>query len=102
VKRVLLAVAVAGLLAVFSGRAQASEPYYYDPYTLEAPVPPAPYYDPYYQLHVIHYQLYLRSYPTVVYPYYVRRVPVVVAAPPVVVLPAGVLKAATPVRSRVR
>jgi len=102
VKRLLLSIAVAGLVTAFSGTAQASDGYYYDPYSIEAPVPPALYYDPYYQLHLIHYQLYLRSYSTVVYPYYVRRVPVVVVAPPVVPVPAGALKAANPARGRVR
>jgi hypothetical protein len=90
VKKFLLAIAMFGLVAVFSGTARAYDAYYYDsydPYAVEAQS-----YDPYYELHLIHYQLYLRSYPTVIYPYYyvVRPAPVFVGAPPVVVAPTSV------------
>jgi hypothetical protein len=65
VKRLLLAIAAAGLATVCSGTVQAHDPYseIYDPY-IEAPHPSS--YDPYYQLHVIHYQLYRKSYPPLV------------------------------------
>jgi hypothetical protein len=86
VKKLLLAIAMLSLVTVFSGTARAYYPYYYesyDPYIVEVQS-----YDPYYELHQIHYQLYLRSYPTVVYPYYVRPVRVFVGAPVVVTTPA--------------
>jgi hypothetical protein len=86
VKKFLLAIAMLSLVTVFSGTARAYDAYYYDsyePYIVEAQS-----YDPYYELHQIHYQLYLRSYSTVVYPYYVRPVRVFVGAPPVVIAPA--------------
>ncbi len=85
-KKLLLAIATLSLVTVFSGTARAYYPYYYEsyaPYSVEVQS-----YDPYYELHQIHYQLYLRSYPTVVYPYYVRPVRVFVGAPVVVTTPA--------------
>jgi hypothetical protein len=88
VKKLLLAIAMLSLVTVFSGTARAYDSYYYesyDPYAVE--VQP---YDPYYELHQIHYQLYLRSYPTVVYPYYVRPVRVFVGAPTFVTAPAPI------------
>jgi hypothetical protein len=89
VKKLLLAIAMLSLVTVFSGTARAYDPYYYesyDPYSVEVQS-----YDPYYELHQIHYQLYLRSYPTVIYPYYyvVRPAPFFVGAPAVFTAPAS-------------
>jgi hypothetical protein len=88
VRKLFLPIAILTVLMIYSGTARAYDPYAYasyDAYPVEAPS-----YDPYYELHQIHYQLYLRSYPTVVYPYYViRPVPVFVGAPPVVVAPVS-------------
>jgi hypothetical protein len=97
-KTLLTVVALSVLVAVLSGSAQAHDPYYdpYDPYVADVPS-----YDPYYRLHLIHYQLYPKSYPTVVYPYYVRRAPVVVVTPPLVAVPAREFRT-RPLKARVR
>ena len=98
-KTFLSAIAIASLVAVDSSVAQAYDPYYYyeayDPYAVS--VQYAPPYDPYYELHQIHYQLYLRPYVVYPYPFFVpspARV-VVVGPPPVV----GAPFVATPVRA---
>jgi hypothetical protein len=90
VKIFLSAIAIASLVAIYSGVAQAYDPYYdvYDPYAVPAQ------YDPYYELHQIHYQLYLKPYS---YPFFVTSpARVIVVAPPVVV---GTPFVATPARA---
>jgi len=70
-------------MAAFAGpaAAQAYDPY--DPYGTYAIDPQyAQSYDPYYELHQIHYQLYLRSYGYYPYPYYTAAPRFVVVAPP--------------------
>jgi hypothetical protein len=92
VKIFLSAIAIASLVAVYSGAAQAYDPYYdaYDPYAV--PVQ----YDPYYELHQIHYQLYLRPYAVYPYPFFIPSpARVVVVGSPVVV---GMPFVATPAR----
>jgi hypothetical protein len=106
VKILLLAVALLALAAILSGTAQAYDPYYdpnyYDPYNPNVGVDYAAPYDPYYELHLIHYQLYLRSYPYP-YPYYVVPLPVFpVRTPPVVVAPSRTVRTVQPVRARGR
>ncbi len=101
-KTLLLAIAVLSLI-VYSGQAQAYDPYFYDPYDVGVQyVQPD---DPYYELHQIHYQLYLRPYSFYPYPYFVpspARV-VVIGAPaigaPVIAKPARA-RAAQPARRR--
>ena len=105
-KTFLSAIAIASLVAVYSGVAQAYDPYYDDPYgSYDVNVQYVqPYYDPYYELHLIHYQLYLRPYSVYPYPYFVAspaRV-VVVGAPPVIGTPAisAPARVAQPARRR--
>ena len=61
-KIILLALLAASLLFIHAKAAQAYDPYPY--YAAGVPYPP-PSYDPYYELHLIHYQLYRNPY----YPY---------------------------------
>lgn len=99
-KILLLAVATLSLVAVYTGTAPAYDPYSYDPYDpYNVSVQYVPPYDPYYELHQIHYQLYLRPYSLYPYPfpYYVPRpASVVVIGAPVVGTPARGLRAAQP------
>jgi hypothetical protein len=72
-KTIFLSIAFMGLLVLGSheAKAQLYEPYPYAPYGYAVPYQPYPYpqlYDPYYDLHVMHYQLYLQPYAG--YPYY--------------------------------
>ena len=99
-KSLLSAIAGALLAGVYSGAAQAHDPCYEanDPYYVAAS------YDPYFELHQIHYQLYLRPFGGYPYPFLVRspaRVVVVsqpiVVGSPVVATPA---RASLPVRKR--
>jgi len=97
-KALLPAVGLSMLAAVlFFSTAQAHDPYYdnYDPYIEAVPNPAS--YDPYYQLHVIHYQLYRRNY--IIYPYYVRPVRVFVGSP-VILSPSKNVKSAEPLKRR--
>jgi hypothetical protein len=64
----LLTLLAVSLLLIYAKAAQAHDPYYYD---LSVPYHPSPY-DPYYELHQMHYQLYLKPYP----PYYYQHYPV--------------------------
>ena len=72
-KAIFLAIALMGLLALGGDEAKAQMygPYGYGSYWDGVPYQSYPYpqeYDPYYDLHVMHYQLYLQQYG--VYPYY--------------------------------
>ena len=86
-KNILLVIAALGLMAALTGTAHAQAygyPYGYDAY---APSDYYAQYDPYYELHVLHYQLYLGNYGYYYsYPYVVAPAPVVVA-PPLVAAP---------------
>ena len=67
-KVTFLSVALMALLVLGSHRANAQMygPYPYAPYGDGVQYQPYPYpqqYDPYYELHVMHYQLYLQQYP---------------------------------------
>ena len=63
------------LLLVSQSAVGAHDPYTYD----ELGVEYAPAYDPYYELHMIHYQLYRpRYYPVYYRPYAVKPVPVII------------------------
>ena len=104
-KALLFSVALTGLLVLASGKAgaQTYEPYPYIPYGNGVPWGVVPYgtnsyayapYDPYYDLHMMHYQLYLQQYPG--YPVYqpccyfggpVWTPPVVVSPPRVIIAP---------------
>jgi hypothetical protein len=105
-KALLFSIALMGLLVLPSGKAgaQTYEPYPYVPYGNDVPygsgVPYGAYpypqqYDPYYDLHTMHYQLYLQQqYPG--YPIYqpcclavgpVLGPPVVVSRPRVIIAP---------------
>ena len=70
-KAIFFAIMLMGLLVLGSQEVRAQ---YYDPYTYapgsqyHQPYPYAQQYDPYYDLHVLHYQLYLPQYPG--YPLY--------------------------------
>ncbi|HEY1266296.1 MAG TPA: hypothetical protein VGH16_03505 [Candidatus Binatia bacterium] len=90
-KKALLAIGTAALLFVLSPAAHAQVPYYgYDPYAAYAQPDYPQAYDPYYQLHVLHYQLYLQPYGYYYYtppPVFVPGAPVVVA--PSIAAPAG-------------
>jgi len=106
VKQLLFAIGFGIVLFCLSASARAQVPYGYDPYGAYVGVQPdyAYAYDPYYQLHVIHYQLYLQQCPYYYPSYFVPAAPVVVppavvvpAAPRVVSRPAPVVRAATPV-----
>ena len=79
-KMLLLALVMLSLVVVYAGTGRAYDPYYYDPYdSYNVSVQYLPPYDPYYELHQIHYQLYLRPYYPYSYRYYaVSPVPVVV------------------------
>lgn len=100
-KKLVFVMALISLIAAATAaRAQVYDPYA-NPYGY-APADAYPQvYDPYYQLHVIHYQLYLGGYNYYPYPYFVPVAPVVVA-PPAVVAPLRQLFRATtvPVRRR--
>ncbi len=62
-KTLLLVLLTLSLVAVYAGTARAYDPYYYNPYdSYNVSVQYLPPYDPYYELHQIHYQLYLRPY----------------------------------------
>jgi hypothetical protein len=66
-KAFIFSIALIGLLALGSGevKAQMYGPYPYSPYWDGVQYQPYPYpqqYDPYYDLHVMHYQLYLPQY----------------------------------------
>jgi hypothetical protein len=102
VKTLLLAIVLLALAAILSGTARAYDPYYDPNYYDPAGSDYAASYDPYYELHLIHYQLYLRSYPYP-YPYYVVPVPVFsIRTPPVVVGPSRATRPLQPVRARGR
>jgi hypothetical protein len=103
-KAIFLSIALMGLLVLGSqeAKAQVYEPYPYVPYGYAyQPYPYPQYYDPYYDLHVLHYQLYLQQYG---YPYYQPFVgvaplwtsPVIITRPRVVVPRPG----AVPFRRR--
>lgn len=63
------------LLLVSRTVVEAHDPYFYEETAVEYP----PAYDPYYELHVIHYQLYRpRYYPVHYRPYVVSPAPVVI------------------------
>ena len=63
------------LLPASRSAVDAHDPYSYDEFAVEYPPP----YDPYYELHVIHYQLYRPPYYTVYYrPYVVKPVSVLI------------------------
>ena len=67
-KAIFLSIAVMGLLLLESHevKAQMYGPYGYAPYWGGVQYQPYPYpqnYDAYYDLHIMHYQLYLRQYP---------------------------------------
>jgi len=64
-KAIFFAIMLMGLLVLGSQEVRAQ---YYDPYSQYQPYPYAQRYDPYYDLHVLHYQLYLPQYPG--YPFY--------------------------------
>jgi len=101
-KTVFLSVMLIGLLLLGSGQvgAQTSDSYPYIPYGSGVPFGVVPYgtnsyayapYDPYYDLHTMHYQLYLPQYP-VYQPccYFAGPVwtpPVVVSPPRVIIAP---------------
>jgi hypothetical protein len=75
------------LLSARIAGAQVYAPYYYDPYApyaYGAPYGDASQYDPYYELHTMHYQLYLNPYGY--YPYWNGPVIIAPPAPPRVVL----------------
>jgi hypothetical protein len=66
-KPIFLSIALMGCLGPWSveAKAQMYWPYAHPPYGYGAPYQPYPYpqyYDPYYDLHVMHYQLYLQQY----------------------------------------
>ena len=70
-KILLLVLVMPSLVAVYVGTARAYDPFYYDSYdSYNLSVQYLPPYDPYYELHQIHYQLYLRSYSPYPYQYY--------------------------------
>ena len=71
VKTLLLVLVMVSLVAVYAGTARAYDPYYYAYDSYNVSVQYVPPYDPYYELHQIHYQLYLRPYYRYPYPYYV-------------------------------
>jgi hypothetical protein len=112
VKKALLAIGTAALIFVLSPAAHAQVPYGYDPYGGYAQPDYPQAYDPYYQLHVLHYQLYLQQYGYYYYaapPVFVPGAPVVVApsvagapvvAPGVVSRPVPVLRSTIPVVKR--
>ena len=99
-KKILLAIGFTTALVISSAPARAQVPYGYDPYGAYVEVQPdyPQAYDPYYQLHVIHYQLYLQPY-GYYYPYYAPRV--VVPGAPVIAAPGVVGRTAAPLRSTV-
>jgi hypothetical protein len=72
--KAMLLLAIALIILVLGNQqatAQMYQPYPYVPYENGVQYQPYPYpqqYDPYYDLHVMHYQLYLQQYP--VYPVY--------------------------------
>jgi hypothetical protein len=74
--KILWAVVLAlSLLLVSQSAVEAHDPYYSDELAVEYP----PAYDPYYELHTIHYQLYRpRYYPVYYRPYVVSPVQVIV------------------------
>ena len=74
--RIACAVVLAlSLLLVSRSAVEAHDPYTYDELAVEYP----PSYDPYYELHVIHYQLYRpRYYPPVYVPYVASPAQVVI------------------------
>ena len=77
--RIVWAVVLAlSLLLVSRSAVEAHDPY--SPYTYDEPgIEYAPVYDPYYELHTIHYQLYRpRYYPPVYVPYVVSPAQVVI------------------------
>jgi hypothetical protein len=83
VKKIVMAIAAMGLMLALAGAVRAQV--YGYPYSYGAYPPDDPYvaYDPYYELHLIHYQLYLGSYGYYPYPYFVPFAPVI-AVPPAV------------------
>ena len=77
--RIVWAVVLAlSLLPVSRSAVEAHDPY--GPYTYDEPgIEYAPVYDPYYELHTIHYQLYRpRYYPVYYRPYVVGPAPVLI------------------------
>jgi hypothetical protein len=104
-KALLFSLALMGLLVLTSGKAGAQTYDPYVPYGSDVPygsgVPYGAYpysqqYDPYYDLHTMHYQLYLQQYPGYPYPVYqpcclvvgpVLTPPVVVSRPRVIIAP---------------
>ena len=88
-KKVFAALSFLGLflLSARIAGAQAYAPYYYDPYApcaYGAPYGDPSQYDPYYELHTMHYQLYLDPYGF--YPYCSAPLVVAPPAPPRVVV----------------
>jgi len=95
-KAIFLSIALLALLVLGSHevKAQMYEPYPYGAYWDGSQYQPYPYpqqYDPYYELHVMHYQLYLQQYPG--YPIYQPCcfVGVPVWSPPVVRSPRVII-----------
>ena len=102
-KKILLAIGFTTALVILSAPARAQVPHGYDPYGAYVEVQPdyPQAYDPYYQLHVIHYQLYLQPYGYYYYPGYYAAPRVGVPAAPVVAAPGVVSRSAAPLRSAI-
>jgi len=103
VKRILLAIGFTTALVILSAPARAQVPYGYDPYAAYVEVQPdyPQAYDPYYQLHVIHYQLYLQPYGYYYYPGYYAAPRVGVPGAPIVAAPGVVSRPMAPLRSAI-
>jgi hypothetical protein len=86
VKKIKIAIIALGLMTLVAGAAHAQFYGYADGYGGYPPVDPNAAYDPYYELHVIHYQLYLGQY-GYSYPYVVPSAPVIIT-PSAVAAPA--------------
>ena len=106
-KKILLAIGFTTGLLFLSSPVRAQVPYGYDPYGAYVEVQPdyPQAYDPYYQLHVMHYQLYLQPY-GYYYPAYFGAPQAVAPAAPVLAAPGvaarGVVsRAAAPLRSAI-
>ena len=97
---VTMAAVLLGMVLSGSAAAQAYDPYGYGAYAPD-PYAYAQVYDPYYELHQIHYQLYLRPYGYYPYAYFAApAVPVVVAPPVAAPLRQALRVAPTLVRRR--